>query len=86
MKIDKANVLAKDLLTVSAFVALLKARENRETISNATIHHHLDNTDNLDYVDIDGTKFIVNNEKAKGFTVGSNYSKKDTRTMNKLRL
>lgn len=76
--VEKTGVKFEDIKlneckTVSDFVATLVAKTNNTKITASTIHYHLKNTDNLDWIEHCGTTFILFNDKAKNFVPGNFY-------------
>lgn len=61
------------VLTVGEYVKVVRERTGNEKISNQTIHYHLKETDNLDYVEWCGMMLIIQNEKAEKFDPGGYY-------------
>lgn len=84
MKVAAENINVSECLTVGEFVKALREKTGNANISSSTIHYHLENTDNLDFVEFCGLKLIVQNEKAKSFSPGSYYG--NNRTMKKIQL
>ena len=75
MKLDLSEnkILVSDCVTVAEYVKQLKERTGNKKINASTIHYHLNNTDNLDYVDVNNVFLIVLNEKSKSFNPGTYY-------------
>lgn len=73
MEIDKNKVLASDLITLSDFAKSL----SKKGVTSESIKYHFGifpgSPDNLDYVQIGRDRFVVNNERAKSFSIGDNY-------------
>lgn len=84
MKIDENKVTLDQVLTVGEFVNKLKQRTGNDKITYSTIHYHITETDNLDWCERGGMKFIVMNDKADKFTIGEFHGK--NRTMKKIKL
>jgi len=66
-------------MTVATFVEELRMKTNKGTITSATIHYHLNNTEMLDYIVHQGIILIVINDKSRNFTPGDNYGAKRVR-------
>ena len=77
MKIDltkpENQVLVSDCMTVSEFVRVLVERTGNKSINASTVHYHLKNTDNIDYVEVNNVCLIIKNEKSNTFTPGIYY-------------
>lgn len=73
---DIADALGQ-VLTVGEFVKIVQKRTKNKKISSATIHYHLNKTDNLDWVEWCGLCLIIQNEKADNFTPGDYYGNKN---------
>lgn len=86
MKLDSKDIKASDIVSVSDYVSELRLKTGVETISNSTVHYHLQNTELLDYVEISGVKFIVRNEKSNTYNPGSYYGSHRVRQMKKISL
>lgn len=86
MRIESKDVKANDVISVSEYVKQLREKTGIDTISNSTIHYHLQNTDLLDYVEISGVKFIVINDKSNNYNPGAYYGTHRVRHMKKVQL
>lgn len=77
MKIDltlpENKILVSDCMTVSEFVREVVERTGNNSINASTVHYHLKNTDNVDYVEVDNVCLIIRNNKSKTFAPGSYY-------------
>lgn len=66
-RIDAKNLKLGDVMTVKVYLAWLESERAINTTKQA-IQYQLENTDNLDWCDWQGTKYIIHNQKAKVFT------------------
>ncbi|HOZ82167.1 MAG TPA: hypothetical protein PKU82_04495 [Bacteroidia bacterium] len=73
LNLSEHQILVADCVTIAEFVKQLRASTGNEKINASTIHYHLKNTDNLDYVEVNNVFLIVVNDKAKSFNPGSYY-------------
>lgn len=72
-ELDKTKVLVSDLMTITEYIAWLN---QPDIVGNAIRYHYgikPGHPDNIDVVKIGREHFIVFNERAKSFKVGSNY-------------
>ena len=80
-KRNSREIRLSEVITIGEFVKQLKERTGNDKLSNQTIHYHLANTDELDYIRFCGMKLVVLNDKAKNFNPGTFYGKNYRSTM-----
>lgn len=76
MKLKAKNITADKLISIPKYVKQLIKKTGNNKITKNTVSYQIDKTENLDYVEIDGKTFIVDNEKSQSFTPGENYGSK----------